>query len=60
MRKRTFALLNTITALKYIAVLLDNGIRFEVIPIVDRVDIITPFELAPSDFPNPEWLKGGK
>lgn len=57
MRNRRFTLLNSIAALKYITHLLANGIRFEVVPMSDGVDIITPFALAAADFPADEWLK---
>lgn len=57
MRRRTFALADSAHALLYITQLLGHGISFTVEPRADRVDITTPFELEPADFPDARWLK---
>jgi hypothetical protein len=56
MRNRRFSFAASAPAHLYITHLLTNGYTFTVIPLVDRVDIITPFDLAPGDFPEPEGL----
>lgn len=57
MRRRQFTLKNTAAALLYVSQLLMAGYRFEVVPFTGHVDVLTPFELAPDDFPRVEWLK---
>jgi hypothetical protein len=60
MRNRRFTLLDSAAALKYITHLLSQGIRFEVVPCADGVDVITPFAIEPRDFPEAAWLKPSK
>jgi hypothetical protein len=43
-------------ALRFMAQLLYSGIAFSVEPKTDRVNVTTPFELSPLDFPHEEGL----
>jgi hypothetical protein len=44
-------------ALPYVAYLMSQGISLSVECATGHVDVITPFELAPQDFPDAKWLK---
>ncbi len=56
MRNRRFSFEASAPAHVYITHLLTNGYTFTVIPLVNRVDVITPFNLAPGDWPEPQGL----
>jgi hypothetical protein len=54
---RRFRFSDPLRALNYISFLLDQGITFQVFPNVNHVDVQTPWELAPQDFPHPKDLQ---
>jgi hypothetical protein len=56
MRNRRFRLRHE-WALPYVAYLMSQGISFSVACSTSAIDVTTPFELAPSDFPDAKWLK---
>lgn len=56
MRSRRFRFAGPERALVYISFLCSQGISFQVFCNANHVDVQTPFELAPGDFPNPKDL----
>ena len=56
MRHRKFRFAGFDTAHEYATHLMENGISFSAYCNVDFIDIETPFELAPQDFPITENL----
>jgi hypothetical protein len=55
---RRFRFADPLRALNYISFLLDQGITFQVFPNVNHVDVQTPWDLAPQDFPHPKDVQG--
>jgi len=57
MRSRRFRFAGFDHAHEYVTHLLENGINFQVFCNVNWIDVQTPFELAPQDFPTAAHLK---
>lgn len=57
MKYRVFALDSTQVAQQYISFLLLEAVTFTVTPKVDRIEVTTPVDIKPHQFPKKEWLK---